>query len=92
MKVLITGAKGTLGSVIYKSFLKRDLQVVPYSHSMDLSLIDWDSIDFVINCAAVVPGINVSNDKYVDGNIVFLQKILPYCAGKKFIHFSSLSE
>jgi hypothetical protein len=92
MKILVTGARGSLGKEIISVLNSNFFDVVPYSHSMSLSEIDWSCIDTVINCAAVIPSVNITKEDYLNGNVVFLHKLLKYCGKKNFIHFSSVSE
>ena len=92
MKILVTGARGKLGSEVVKCFSSKGLNVVSYSHSMNLAELDWNNIDIIVNCAAVIPSENVTQEEYLDGNVFFLQKLLKYSKGKVFIHFSTFSE
>lgn len=92
MRILVTGARGQLGREIVQCLRSNGLEVIPYSHSMLLSDLDWPSITTIVNCAAVIPSENVTNSEYLDGNIVFLQRLLKYSKNKVFIHFSTFSE
>lgn len=92
MTVLVTGATGKLGSEVVECLSLSGSEVISYSHSMQLSELDWSSIRVVVNCAAVIPSEGVTKDKYLEGNIIFLQNLLKYSKGKTFIHFSTFSE
>lgn len=92
MKVLVTGATGKLGCEIIEYLGLNGINVITYSHSMQLSQLDWYDITVIVNCAAVIPSNATTKDQYLDGNIVFLQKLLKYSKGKTFIHFSTFSE
>jgi hypothetical protein len=92
MRILVTGAKGKLGKNITSLLSLNGFDVVPYSHSMSLSELDWPSIGTVINCAAVIPAERVTEKEYLDGNVVFLQELIKHSFGKNFIHFSTFSE
>lgn len=92
MTVLVTGANGKLGSAIIKYFKCNKIKHIAYSHSMSLSDIEWGTINCIVNCAGVIPGTEVSNEEYLSGNVLFLQKLLKYSSNKQFIHFSTFSE
>ena len=92
MSILVTGASGSLGKEIIKALRSRGLPAVPYSHKDNLSDIDWQSIDCVVNCAAVIPSAKATMERYLSGNVHFLQSLLPYCKDKLFVHFSTFSE
>jgi nucleoside-diphosphate-sugar epimerase len=92
MKILVTGARGKLGSEVVKVLLNRSLDVVSFSHSMSMDEVDWDSITVVVNCAAVIPFAQVKQKDYINGNVVFLQELITRSKGKVFIHFSTFSE
>ncbi|QXB86681.1 hypothetical protein I6L24_03490 [Acinetobacter lwoffii] len=92
MTVLVTGSNGNLGRAIINCFEKYNIRYIPYSHSMSLSDIDWSSIKCIVNCAGVIPSSKASNDDYLSGNVIYLQKLLEYSKDKQFIHFSTFSE
>lgn len=92
MRILVTGARGQLGREIVQCLRSNGLEVIPYSHSMQLSELDWSDITVIVNCAAVIPSNSITKNQYLDGNIVFLQNLLKYSKGKTFIHFSTFSE
>ncbi|WP_261857275.1 Rossmann-fold NAD(P)-binding domain-containing protein [Photobacterium sanguinicancri] len=92
MSILVTGASGSLGKEVTSLLLDKSFDFQRYSHSQYLSDIDWEKVTVVINCAAVIPKQGVTAQDYIDGNVRFLQKLLPYCKGKYFIGFSSFSE
>ncbi|BBI68835.1 hypothetical protein PKHYL_30260 [Psychrobacter sp. KH172YL61] len=92
MRILVTGARGQLGREIVQCLRSHGLEVIPYSHSMQLSELDWSDITVIVNCAAVIPSNSITKNQYLDGNIVFLQNLLKYSKGKTFIHFSTFSE
>lgn len=92
MTVLVTGASGTLGSNLIKKFEENNIPSKGYSHQDSLSSICWDEISTIINCAAVLPSSTATKEKYLSGNVYFLERLLAYTQGKHLIHFSSLSE
>lgn len=92
MTILVTGATGTLGGEVIKYLSSKGFDVIAYSHSMQLSELDWSDITVIVNCAAVIPSNGITKDQYLNGNVVFLQNLLKYSKGKIFIHFSTFSE
>ena len=92
MTILVTGATGKLGSAIVNYLNANGFDVFSYSHTMSLHEMNWNSISTIVNCAAVTPAENVTDEKYIEGNVVFLQNLLKYSSGKNFIHFSTFSE
>jgi hypothetical protein len=92
MKILVTGSSGSLGKLIVSELDSRGYSVISYSRSMSLDLVSWSEVNTIINCASVIPGKDLGINDYLDGNIVFLQKLLKFSKNKKFIHFSSFSE
>lgn len=92
MKILVTGARGKLGSEVVKVLRGNKLDVIAYSHSMAINEVEWESVEVVVNCAAVIPFLNIKNQDYIEGNVVFLHKLIKRSKGKIFIHFSTFSE
>ena len=92
MKILITGASGNLARAITAALKAKDIEPICYSHSQSLADVDWQNIETVINCAAVIPGPSATTEAYYDGNVSFVEKLLPYCRDKHFVHFSTFSE
>ena len=92
MKVLVTGAKGNLGKAIIKYLELNNVAYYSYSHFQDLTLLEWDVIDIVINCAGVIPAPSLSYKDYIDGNVDFLNKLIPLAKDVYFVHFSTFSE
>jgi len=92
MRVLVTGSSGSLAQAIMLKLSAEHIDYVEYSHKAKLAGINWDSIDTVINCAAVIPSVNASVDDFYQGNVIFLQELLSFCLNKKFIQFSTFSE
>ncbi|KJG56852.1 hypothetical protein UA38_12805 [Photobacterium kishitanii] len=92
MKVLVTGASGNLGRHIIKRLRDSNISVIPYSHKESLELIDWKNIDCVINCAAIIPSFELNMSDYLQGNVLFLQRLIALSRGKHFVHFSTFSE
>ena len=90
--ILITGASGKLGKSLVYGFSAANVPVIKFSKSMALEDLNWPEISVVINCAAVVPRENVTNADYINANVIFLQKLIGFCRGKRFIGFSTLSE
>lgn len=92
MKILITGSSGSLAQAIMVRLNSEHIDYIEYSHKAKLTDINWDSIDTVINCAAVIPSVNASIDDFYKGNVIFLQELLSFCLNKRFIQFSTFSE
>lgn len=92
MKVLVTGASGNLGRHIIKTLCDSNISVIPYSHKDPLEEVDWKNIDCVVNCAAIIPSSELKMSDYLQGNVLFLQRIIALSKGKRFIHFSTFSE
>lgn len=92
MTILVTGARGSLGKQIVTLLTELEFEVVPYSHTQSVKDVSWHKIETVINCAAAIPCEGVSGDKYFNANVRFIEELLPFCSGKKFIHFSTLSQ
>lgn len=92
MSILVTGSKGQLGKKIISVFKSAGLDVIEYSHSMPLENINWAKVRTVVNCAATTPSPYILDEMYIEGNVRFIEKMLPYLIGKDFIHFSTFSE
>ncbi|NOI82318.1 NAD(P)-dependent oxidoreductase [Vibrio tubiashii] len=92
MNILVTGANGNLGKVIFSTLISHGFSVKKYSHCQDLSDIDWVNVDTVINCSAAIPKHGVENKHYFEANIRFVQELLVFSRGKRVIHFSTLSQ
>lgn len=92
MTVLVTGATGKLGCEIIECLGLNGFNILTYSHSMQLSELNWSDITVIVNCAAVTPSNDITKGQYLDGNVVFLQNLLEYSIDKTFIHFSTFSE
>ena len=92
MTVLVTGATGKLGCEVVECLGSNGFDVITYSHSMQLSELDWSDITVIVNCAAVIPSNHITKKQYLDGNIIFLQDLLKYSKDKILIHFSTFSE
>jgi hypothetical protein len=92
MQVLVTGARGSLGTQICSELQRNHIDFVRYSQFMSLDEIDWNKVTHIVNCAAVIPNKNESLESYWLGNVQFVTELLKYSKNKHFIHFSSLSE
>ena len=92
MQVLVTGSKGTLGTLICLELAHQKIDFVSYSHSMSLGDIEWENVTHIVNCAAVIPHDNESLELYWLGNVSFINELIKYSFNKHFFHFSSLSE
>lgn len=92
MKILVTGASGRLGQSIVNKLKYENIDVLVSRRGEDLSEIPWYEISTIINCAACTPAPGLVREDYIEGNVIFLQRLLAFCSDKQFIHFGSLSE
>lgn len=92
MKILVTGSTGNLGRHVAQLLHNVGLCAVTYSHKNSLEDLDWENINCVVNCAAVIPSVGRNMPDYLLGNVSFLQNLLSYSKDKHFIHFSTFSE
>lgn len=74
-----------------RAFSSTGVDLVCYSRSSELSVVDWSAVDCVINCAAATPGSATVSD-YLSGNVVFLENLISHLNQKRLIHFSTFSE
>ncbi|MEZ8698467.1 SDR family oxidoreductase [Vibrio lentus] len=91
MNCLVTGATGKLAQAVIKYLSSKKINIISYSRKQKLDDVDWNSIDVVINCAARIPRFGVTGSEYFDSNVRFVEKLVPFCKGKRVVHFSTLS-
>jgi nucleoside-diphosphate-sugar epimerase len=94
MKILITGAKGNLGSAL-KSSGKRDNDIIiPIGREnwKELDLINVNSVDAVIHCAYDLKNkFSVAPEKIIESNLLSTARILDFCKEKKVKKFIFIS-
>lgn len=90
-EVLITGAKGFVGSCL-ADFLEKDFEVIRFTRDNSLDEIKLIQPQYIIHCAAEI----YRNDFMFDSNIAMTHNILEICRGlqdlKHFIYVGSSSE
>lgn len=89
--VLLTGSNGYLGQKILRQLVHSEIRHTILLHSESIEKVNWNPITHVINCAAVLPAKNNSFEQYYEGNVKFLETLIPFAKGKCFIHFTTAS-
>ncbi|MCB9508142.1 MAG: NAD(P)-dependent oxidoreductase [Myxococcales bacterium] len=89
--VLITGASGTVGRQMLAACGARGLEVRTLRHSDPLESADWDGVSHVVNCAAVIPAATATAEGFWDGNVGFVERLLPWLERRHIVHFGTLS-
>ena len=89
--ILVTGASGFLGSRIIGLLNKKNIAYHTFKHKDPIENINWEEITHIINCASVTPNDHNMPEDYYEGNVLFLNKMLPFLKDKHLLHFSSIS-
>lgn len=89
--VLLTGSRGFLGTRIAATFAAGGVATSRLHHDGAMDAVPWREVTHVVNCAAVVPGPDVSADAYWDGNVRWVERLLPHLEGKHVVHFGTVS-
>ena len=89
--LLVTGASGRVGSAVVSACHRQGVAVSAYHHIMKLDSVDWSPVTHVVNCAAVLPGPTVPTPSFWDGNVAFIERMLPHLEGRHVVHFGTTS-
>lgn len=91
MRVLLLGARGTVGGAVAAHLEASGVAYTAHPHTAPLDAIAVAGVTHVVNAAGVVPGPSVSAEAYWHGNVRWIERLLPVLAAKHVIHFGTVS-
>ena len=89
--VVVLGAGGLVGGCVLDRLATAGIAHAGLGHRDDRESVSWSTVTHVVNAAAVTPGPDVSADEIWDGNVGWIEAILPHLAGRHVVHFGTTS-
>jgi len=96
-RILVTGAKGFVGSYLLKTWLDKEMNVIGTSREdTDLSkdMLTCRAVDTIVHTAALCPNKRHKVEQYVDNNVTATRNLCEYAQDfgiDKFIYLSTMS-
>lgn len=89
--VVVLGAGGLVGGAIVDRLATAGIAHVGLGHRDDRDSVPWATVSHVVNAAAVIPGPEATAEDHWDGNVAWIEAILPHLAGHHVVHFGTTS-
>lgn len=87
----MTGSSGTVGRAVVEALSARGVAWTAVPHDTDLTGAVPATASHVVNAAAVTPGPGVTAEELWDGNVTWIERLLPHLDGLHVVHFGTLS-